>query len=386
MPSNSDTSGRCCFPLMRDTCILGRVSLRGWHPASNRRVPLVYNLSAIIIQALCIAYAVRRMAPIFGLIVPFLAFFLTPNAGDVFGVTTNIQWISQFALIFAVLESKLDRAYRIGDGIAAILVLIASLTGPFSVINSLFIILAWSLGLAGQSFPPLRRFADPLRRIVSNIEPTRLAALLAGASAQLVTMRATSIRLQGDLYVLTNNELASFGLTNEHSFYDQTIWHWNHSTQLLLFAVYGVTFILTLIAAVRRPEVRSVLIVVLLCIGFAQPILNYIGRQHDHMGLSSVSHYNFFLGVISCCSIATILLSIQVRSRWMTIAAALFLVILLVRGHPEYFVRPALIDMDWPTYAAKISRGDRRVVAPINPRWRAVINTDRLRSRLAALS
>jgi hypothetical protein len=340
------------------------------------RVPLVYNLSAITIQALCIAYAVRRMAPTFGVIVSFLAFFLTPNAGDLFGITTNIQWISQFALIFAVLESKLDRPYRIDDGIAAILVLIASLTGPFSIINSSFIILAWLLGLAGQSSPTLRPFADPLRRIASNIEPTRLAALLAGASMQLVTITTTSTHIPTDLYFLTDNELMSFGLKNVYSFYDLTIRYWNDPVQLLLFSIYGVIFILALIAAVRQPEVRSVLIVVLLCTGFAQPVLNYITRQHNHMGLSPVSHYNFFLGVISFCSIATILLSIQVRPRWMAIAAASFLVILLVLGHPEYFVRPALTDMNWPLYAAKISRGDRIVVAPINPRWRAVITAD----------
>ena len=61
------------------------------------QIPLFYNLSAMLINAACITYAVGKMSPLFGTAVAITSFFLTPTIGDIFGTITNIQWFAQFA-------------------------------------------------------------------------------------------------------------------------------------------------------------------------------------------------------------------------------------------------------------------------------------------------
>lgn len=339
-------------------------------------VPLVYNLSAIIIQALCIAYSVKRMSPLYGRVVALLAFFLTPTMGDQFGTITNIQWISQFALIFGVLSSGLDRPYRLGDGAAAALVLVASLTGPFSVIHAIFLTFLWLFASVGRSHAYLQRFADPVGRIVSGVEPTRLVALFLGAAAQLVTMATNSIRTPTELYTLTGKERELLGLTNLNSEYLRILWNWHSLEQRMVGVVYTIIFILALVVALRQVRVETSLNMLLLSIGAVQPFIAYFKQQHMPYTLSAINHYSYFFGVIAYCCAMTMLLSIRIRHRLVLIGSAAACLILFFVRYPNFLIRPSLNDLNWSSYAANIAAGERNVVVPINPDWRAVFNAD----------
>jgi hypothetical protein len=332
------------------------------------RVPLVYNLSAIVIQALCIAYAVTRVAPWFGGLVALLAFFLTPTVGDIFGTITNIQWIAQFALIFGLLGSGLDRPYRLADGLAAALILVASLTGPFSVIDASFLILLWLAWLAGRGLD-WRRFAESAGRLGSNIEPTRLAALFLGAMIQIVTMATHKVRTpipppitgkEGELFDWTHNVVlrATVGGGTDHRF---------------LQAIYLIIFIAVVVMAVRQVSVAAILKVFLLCIGAAQPIFAYL-KQEAHWTLSPVSRYFYFLGVISFCCVAITVTSVPIKYRLGLIASVAACLALFFLTHPYYLIREPLVDLNWPVYAAKISAGEHNVIIPLNPGFKIVIN------------
>lgn len=63
--------------------------------------PLVYNCSAMLIDAACVTFVTLRAGPHFGFAVVFLSFFLLPTDGEVFGTLTNVQWFVQIALLAA---------------------------------------------------------------------------------------------------------------------------------------------------------------------------------------------------------------------------------------------------------------------------------------------
>jgi hypothetical protein len=333
------------------------------------RVPLVYNLSAIVIQALCIAYAVTRMSPWFGGLIALLAFFLTPTVGDIFGTITNIQWIAQFALIFGLLGSGLDRPYRLGDGLAAALILVASLTGPFSVINAFFLILLWLAWLAGRRLH-WPRFAESLGRLGSNIEPTRLAALFLGAMIQVVTMATHTVETPIPPPI-TGKEGELFDWT--HNLVLRTMAGWGSEGQRFIDAVYLIIFITVVVMAVRQISVAAVLRVFLLCIGAIQPIFAYL-KQHQYWTLSPLDHYFYFLGVISFCCAAAMATSVPIKYRLGLVSPATACLAFYFLMHPHYLIRPPFIDLNWPVYAAKISAGEHNVVVPLNPGFQAVIN------------
>jgi hypothetical protein len=332
------------------------------------RVPVVYNLSAIVIQGLCIAYAATRMSFWFGAVIAILAFFLTPTAGDIFATITNIQWVAQFALMFGLLRSALNRSYRIGDGVAAALILVASLTGPFSVIAALSIVLLWSAGLAARRVH-LRRFAGSVSQIVSDIEPTRLAALFLGATAQLVTMATHPVRTPTPVWM--GKELEVFDLA--HNMFFKIVVGSYSNGQLIIDFVYFIIFISMMAIAIKQIRATTLLTVFLLIIGAAQPLLAYL-KQHEGGVLSPLSHYFYFLAVISFCGVAKMAMSAPTKYRWGLISSATACLALFFFIRPQYLIRAPFLDLHWSVYAAEISAGEHNVVVPLNPFFRAVIN------------
>jgi signal transduction histidine kinase len=332
------------------------------------RMPFVYNLSAIIIQALCVAYAVTRMSFWFGAVIALFAFFLTPTAGDIFGAITNIQWVAQFALIFGLLRSALDRPYRLGDGVAAALILVASLTGPFSVIFALSIILLWLAGLVGRSLH-WQRFAESVGQLVSDIEPTRLAALFLGATAQIVTMATHTVRTPTN--AITGKEQELFGWAN--NVFLRTMAGWGSKEQRLLDAIYLIIFISMVVIAIRQINAANLLKVFLLSIGAVQPIFAYL-KQQMNWTLSPLTHYFYFFGVIAFCCVALMAMSAPIKYRLGLIASAAACLALFFVMRPQYLIRAPLVDCNWPAYAARISAGEHNVVVPLNPGFEAVIN------------
>ena len=160
--------------------------LAGVSPA---HIPLSYNFSAIILSAACITCAVKTMSPLFGPGVALSAFFLTPDIGDIFGSITNIQWFAQFGLIFAVFVSSREQRPSVPRRVAVVLfIFAAALSGPFSVFDAAVIALLWSAAAVGRRMNLGPRFVDPLRELVSNLDPAKIVVLFLCAFVQLATM------------------------------------------------------------------------------------------------------------------------------------------------------------------------------------------------------
>lgn len=156
--------------------------IAGWFPLS--KAPLVYNAFALVLSALAITLTcgqLRRQIPVY---VVALSFLLVPTNGEIFGNITNVQWFLQFALVALCLAplnrdaSKLTAWFRAGG------VLIASLTGPFSILLSSVVI-----GLLIASLVSKKLAWDPFEGALSNFTAQRdwrvLSALGLGALVQL---------------------------------------------------------------------------------------------------------------------------------------------------------------------------------------------------------
>ncbi len=124
---------------------------------SISHAPAFYNLSAILIDALCIALATSAFGRYFGHAVVFLSFFIVPSVGDIFGTVTNVQWFMQFVLAAACfLPVEVDREYsRLWRSLGYSGLLIAAVSGPFSIL-----ITALACGAIGVSHPALGHVRD----------------------------------------------------------------------------------------------------------------------------------------------------------------------------------------------------------------------------------
>ena len=344
---------------------------------SPANIPLFYNVSALICSAFLITYALIRMSPLFGFAVALSAFFLTPTIGDIFGCITNIQWIAQFALIFGIIGSASPgRNYRFQDLMSSALVLLVSLSGPFSVVDAVAILLLWSIVALGRKLFLPSPFVGAARGIVSNIDPMRVVAMFLGASIQLMTMMRSGVHTPEAANTLTIQDREAFGLGLSYGDYVKEINSpFNHS-QLVLLILYIIVFLSFIALMLRSYSSRNLLIVLLLSIGAIQPFLALIKQQEWHT-LSSVSHYFYFFGVVALCSTASTIIASHHSHRVAIVASGGACLLLFLIARPEFLIRPRLMDMNWPKFAARISAGDHNVVAPLNPDWRAVINRDR---------
>jgi hypothetical protein len=344
---------------------------------SPGNTPLFYNLSSIIINAFFITYAVIRMSPLFGFAVTMGAFFLTPTIGDIFGCITNIQWFAQFALIFGVIGSALKgRRYGIGDFISVAIILVASLSGPFSVVDAAGILILWSIASVGKNLPLPRTLVGSAAEIISDIDTMRVLPLMLGAFLQLMTMARHGIYTPETANALTVADRKLFGFGFLFDKYQQAVNSPFGHSQLLILSIYIIIFVYSIINLLKSYSYRSVIIVLLMCIGALQPILAYTKQREWHT-LSSISHYYYFFGVIALCSVASTIIMGQTNNRKAIVLSGCTCLLLFLIAKPEYFIRPRLRDMNWPKFAARISAGEHTVVAPLNPGWRVVITQDR---------
>lgn len=316
------------------------------------------------------------MSPLFGFAVALGAFFLTPTIGDIFGCITNIQWFAQFALIFGVIGRSLtERRYGIWEFLSLAIIFVASLSGPFSVVDAAAIVILWSVALVGMNLPLPRPLVDSVVEIISDIDPMRVSALILGAFIQLVTMTLNGVYTPETANHFTLAERDTFGLEPTVDKYLHAIASPFGHSQLLVLSTYIIIFAVSTIIMLGHYSYRNVLIVTLMCIGASQPIFAF-AKQREWHTLSSISHYYYFFGVIALCSAASTILRSEINNRKAIVLAGCASLLLFMTAKPEYLLRPRLRDLDWPKFAIRISAGEHAVVAPLNPDWKLVITQD----------
>jgi hypothetical protein len=341
-------------------------------------LPISYNLCALVIDTLCITYAINCLSRLYGTVPTFVSFFLLPNIGDIFGTLTNVQWFMQFPLILMVTRPAALDEIKSGTHrfVLFAIILVASLTGPFCLVYAALLIAAFAikfvLGRAKETHPLILKLKYACDMILKNVKPLAMAALLIGAAIQLRALANSAYR-PDNLYLLTADELQHFGLPDYFSLYSYTVNHPFYWVHIAILGIFATISILMFILFLRDQDYISCVTVFMLATGALQPILAF-KKQHAFHTLGSVSHYYYFFGVICFCSTAMLIDRFIPNRRkwaWFFLASALGCLLL---WKPQYFSRPFLASMEWPKYADEISSsrgGD--VVVPLNPGWRAVI-------------
>lgn len=147
--------------------------------------PALYNLTALVVASVSIAYFLWRLSSVPLALVAFLGLFLTPTNGEVFGTLTNSQWFVQFFLLAACFLPASASRLRWA---MPVLVLGGALTGPFSAM----MLALHAVLLAASRLPQRWRLTSWTHSFVSALDPWRLIALWAGGLTQIGVVLSAS--------------------------------------------------------------------------------------------------------------------------------------------------------------------------------------------------
>jgi hypothetical protein len=343
--------------------------------------PLFYNVLAIIIDAFCISYILLQTTRTFGSYTIFIALFLLPTIGDIYGTITNVQWFVQTCLVLCLIPVELNaqQGASAREVFIIALIIVGSLTGPFSVILAATLLALYLVIAAARAsnlatrIPALAMQVSALEAVQVGIPRARLWALLAGALLQGAIMATRTVKTPS--FALTIAERAAFGLSDAHSRYAELVKIPYAPVHLAILSVFISAIILGIVMFALRPTRVSAVICLFLLLGAVQPLLAYL-KQRESYVMTSVSHYYYFLGVFSICAISMALkLFIPVYHRGLS-AFLIFTLLSFLLLRPEYLIRSPLIQLDWPRYAELIrSSREASVKVPLNPDWLAAIPT-----------
>jgi hypothetical protein len=311
--------------------------------------PLVYNVAAILINAFCISFVSLRLKGWFAGPAVFLAFFIVPTVGDIFGTLTNVQWFVQFVIASVCLfpPQQDSRATWLSPmGFAALG--LAALTGPFSILISVAAFFA---------------------KFVLRLPIPRLAPLITatGACVQIVVMLGSRLYNNTSIYELGNDKLRELGIERLHEFYLDTILAPFSSFHLvLLLLIFSIT-VAVIIDAVRRPSVAGSISSLLVSVGLSQPILAYL-KQHGTHTLTATSHYFYFLSVVVIWVGWQLLVEYLPTYRLLGAACIVAAFGTALMAEPNFFRRQPLRDLKWASYAEQIrARCHSELIVLVNP-------------------
>lgn len=287
-------------------------------------------------------------------LIAFAALFLSPTSGEVFGNLASAQWFVQLHLLAACFAPR--------PAGSALLVLLAALTGPFSVLLSALycalLALAW----------PIRSARETLLRPWTGSGRWRLTALGAGALVQGACLVASggegATRLTLPLLVTALGEWSQV-----HVLHRQLLPGW--AFLLLLAGLLAGA----LRATRRGPEAR--LFLVLLAGQAALEVVLAAGRPGIYLGsLEAGDRYFVLLRVALWVTAGALVDGLLPRgASRLGAAAALTCLILGTALTPTTNLRrpPLVPDLGWAERVAAIPPGERARV-PIHPAgWSVVV-------------
>lgn len=347
--------------------------------------PLIYNISALCIDAACITHAALWASRIFGLYVVLIAFFVIPTAGDIFGSITNIQWFLQFFLVLALLAPNRPnfRTAKLANKLIYIPVIIVALSGPFSTLLAAFSIAIYMLRRmkrSGINILETRTFSvitDASAYLWSIFRKDILVVIFIGAAIQVVTMLSNEVRTPEASMALSLEQIKQLGLFfwPEHP-YVSIVNRLLTPLHVLLLVVLATTTVSCLISAYKRPSPYIFLCGFLLIFGAIQPVMAYAKQQAYHT-LAATSHYFYFWGVISFFIIGKFFASHVSPMRIPLFFVCVAIYIYTASIKPNYFRRAPLPNLNWENYAQRIQAGEKNVFVPLSPfSWHFVANPD----------
>jgi hypothetical protein len=340
-------------------------------------VPLAYNVAAITIDALCIAFVSMRLKPWFSCWPVVLSFFILPTAGDIFGTLTNVQWFMQFALAAACFtpgpiagSKSLRMAGYIGLGIAA-------LTGPFSLLVGAVAVVAQ---FASTQFRGQVGLAAVLAEAGRQIQRTPTLIVVSGALLQTGILLASKRGSDVYNYVLRDDQVIDMGLAGLHGFYQLTVSRPFSTWHLVQLAVLATVLLLVLVNTLKRPNLAAVIGMMFIAAGAAQPLLAYSSSavlKYQRWHTLTVSSHYFYLLSVSTVWVSWEFLKWRFPERVPLITSAVVIALVLLGvTEPYYFRRAPLFDLHWKQHALLLD--GRPLDIPLNPvPWRIKVSGGR---------
>jgi hypothetical protein len=318
--------------------------------------PVIYVFCATLIGAAALA-SLRDMERI-GM--PFVLtvgiFALTPTNGEVVAVLTNVQWLLQFYLLaylvrFATAPEQLHRTK------GTIVMLAASLTGPFAIFAcaALFALLVMRYFLASAGERSVRQ----TMRLVGTGEAV---ALFLGGTVQGATLAfAEPAKTQSSsLGLLT-------GIGSElHALQVHVLGAAVVSDRLFLGVFLGLLVTAFLLQIRRRPALTAFLAIVLfVALQFVAVAAKFENQPGILAPFVNGDRYFIAVKVVFWWSLAFCALTLVSRQLATGLVIAALIAISVLTDAP--LRRPAMADLTWPRYAARIQAGEEFVAVPINP-------------------
>ena len=185
----------------------------------TQKQPFFFNVMAIAIDSCCIAYVASRGICVGRVSNLFLAFFIVPTAGDIFGSITNVQWFLQFVLFVACVKTKPEGTQNqswLGRVVGGLCLLAAALTGPFSLLwtgtlGARYVLTAILRGRVSR-IPSSNRFSGGRRPpAVVSIRWDHFVLICAGAVFQAIVLLGQKVQTPEGAYSLSAHQLADRG-------------------------------------------------------------------------------------------------------------------------------------------------------------------------------
>lgn len=316
--------------------------------------PLVYNVGAWVINASAIAFVLYAIQDARLRVIAFLALFLAPTNGEVFGSLTNVQWHVQFFLVaicFLPIRAP-SRGWAIAASAATLL---AGLTGPFSVLLAAAHVAFW---VAGRVFP--QQLGDLAPSFTGSRRP-QLFALYLAAIIQVGYIAGSD---NGNTAHSFATMLASIGQWTQGHLFGKPVL----PTKLFLagFAVLGLATL-----CLRRNTADKGFVLALATVAVLE-ILLASGKQ-DVVGLDLGYGDRYFVAFKLAFWLALAMCAYEWaprRETYFLVASALVLVALL---NPGRMARAPLEHKAWRETLDAAPPGEA-ITVPINPTpWAIVV-------------
>lgn len=316
-------------------------------------VPLAYNAAAIAGGALSLAWLCTRLRDPTARLVLLAAALLSLTNGEIFGTLTNLQWLLQLFLIGACFAPAGPAGPRRAPAMFA-LVLIAALTGPFSVFLLLTLFAARALGSLPNGWLPTMH----LRAWLRGLDRGRLLALAIGACVQLGVY--LSHRRTGAAAMDVAEVARGIGnVVQAHTF-----------GSVLVPASMFILLLALMLAMLLRQAHREALapdrflLLAMAAVGLLQ-VAAGMAKMTIPLEVAISDRYVFLFKLFFWTGLA-MLLQGTFRSRIPALVATLSALCFIAAAHPGHLHRTPLEDKQWRDQAAALDRGEK-VEIPINP-------------------
>ncbi|MBC7368681.1 MAG: hypothetical protein H7343_18045 [Undibacterium sp.] len=309
--------------------------------------PAAYVAAALGITLVVVAQALSPRVALPGRPWLALAIVAVPHTGEVFLNLTNLQWITALGLVLTLL--KRDPADATEWGVDVAVLVVAGLTGPFSVlVLPLFLVRAWLRG-TGASWTAAGIVALPA--VVQAWYLCHAPALPhPGAWHAVDLLGVLAVRLPMTLVM---------GET------------WPVKIAYAGTTALGVAIAMALVfLSVRRGPCRAArwwllaALAVLLLAGIKR------GRPDTWAFYDTFNGDRYFYAPKVMVLWLVVVVIAELRARWQRAVGAGLLALAFVANLPAFRIKP-LPDLHWASHSDRIQAGER-VEVPINPGWKVV--------------